>query len=168
MGEQGCDHLHGIGANMRKALADLSFPTLQRLAAKGVLRDGQVIRPTAPDGVGYKRLIVVRDGRVISMFEHRFVMEQALGRRLGSDEFVHHLDREKTNNDLDNLKVVSATEHYKLHRYHRLMKNPLSVTMVSPRPPSGSSGRFHDPPKGGSGNARTENHVKNQKPHERS
>lgn len=44
---------------------------------------------------GYVKLYL-DDGRVIE--EHRFVMEQYLGRRLHRDEVVHHLDHDKHNN----------------------------------------------------------------------
>jgi hypothetical protein len=46
------------------------------------------------------------------MDEHRFLMEQSLGRRLnGRMEQVHHIDGNKANNDLSNLKVVTPKEH---------------------------------------------------------
>ena len=46
---------------------------------------------------------------------HRAVAEEKYNRSLGSDEYVHHLDLNKTNNDPDNLVVLSASEHMKLH-----------------------------------------------------
>lgn len=48
--------------------------------------------------------------------EHRLVMERKLGRALRRDEHVHHIDGDKTNNDLSNLVVMSKSEHMKLHR----------------------------------------------------
>lgn len=45
------------------------------------------------------------------MDEHRFLMQQALGRKLGRFEFVHHIDGDKRNNALSNLKVVTPKEH---------------------------------------------------------
>jgi len=47
--------------------------------------------------------------------EHRLVMEQQLGRRLTEDEVVHHKDGDRLNNALDNLELMSAAEHSKLH-----------------------------------------------------
>lgn len=47
--------------------------------------------------------------------EHRYVMEQHLKRRLGSNEVVHHKDEDKTNNELSNLEVMSRSEHNRLH-----------------------------------------------------
>lgn len=48
--------------------------------------------------------------------QHRVRIEIKLGRRLTSSEVVHHLDGNKHNNSLRNLKVVSRAEHINLHR----------------------------------------------------
>lgn len=48
--------------------------------------------------------------------EHRLIMEQYLGRELKSSEIVHHIDGNKLNNDIKNLKVVTRKEHIALHR----------------------------------------------------
>jgi hypothetical protein len=66
----------------------------------------------APDGSGhftkkgYK--IIHVDGRRI--LEHRYVMEQHLGRRLTAEETVHHVrdEMEKPNNDITNLELWSS------------------------------------------------------------
>lgn len=47
--------------------------------------------------------------------EHRWLMEQELGRSLRPDEHVHHIDHVRDNNDVLNLQVLSATEHLRLH-----------------------------------------------------
>ena len=47
--------------------------------------------------------------------EHRYVMEQHLGRALRADEVVHHKDGNKLNNALDNLEIMSRAEHASLH-----------------------------------------------------
>jgi len=48
--------------------------------------------------------------------EHRLVMEKHLGRYLTKDEHVHHKDKNKKNNDISNLQLVSNSEHMKLHK----------------------------------------------------
>src|ERR1700690_1864168 len=53
------------------------------------------------------------DGRMIR--EHRWVMEQYLGRKLMSNEHVHHIDGNSRNNLIQNLVVLSNSEHQKLH-----------------------------------------------------
>ena len=47
--------------------------------------------------------------------EHRVVAEQILGRPLNSDEVVHHIDGNVRNNDPSNLRVMTQSEHIKLH-----------------------------------------------------
>ena len=51
-------------------------------------------------GIGTKR-----------MYEHRFVMEQKLGRKLLTSELVHHIDKNKQNNDLNNLELTDIKKH---------------------------------------------------------
>ena len=53
------------------------------------------------------------DGR--HQYKHRYVMEQYLGRRLRSDEHVHHIDHNRLNNDISNLEILSPEEHGRLH-----------------------------------------------------
>lgn len=67
--------------------------------------------PTGDHPQGY------RMGRVNrrKVLEHRYVMEQHLGRPLKPDELVHHIDGNKQNNDISNLALTSQTEHRKIH-----------------------------------------------------
>lgn len=43
-------------------------------------------------------------------------MEQYIGRKLLPNEVVHHIDKDKTNNDISNLLLLTQSEHSKLHR----------------------------------------------------
>lgn len=47
--------------------------------------------------------------------EHRLIMEKHLGRELRAEEIVHHKDRNRSNNDISNLRVVSRHEHSMIH-----------------------------------------------------
>jgi hypothetical protein len=47
--------------------------------------------------------------------EHRLVAEAALGRLLNSDEIVHHIDGDKSNNVASNLQVMTRADHVRLH-----------------------------------------------------
>lgn len=47
---------------------------------------------------------------------HRVIVEQREGRTLARNEVVHHVDRNKLNNDPANLVLLSRAEHTRLHR----------------------------------------------------
>ena len=51
--------------------------------------------------------------------EHRYIMEQYLGRKLNRYEVVHHKDGNKRNNDIENLVLMSLSEHSKEHGFKR-------------------------------------------------
>ncbi len=46
---------------------------------------------------------------------HRYNMACAIGRLLLPDEVVHHIDGNKSNNDIKNLQLMSKKEHSRLH-----------------------------------------------------
>ena len=47
--------------------------------------------------------------------EHRFIMEQSLGRKLTYNEVVHHKDGNQRNNKLSNLEVQTRSSHSSHH-----------------------------------------------------
>lgn len=51
---------------------------------------------------------------------HRYIMERYLGRKLNENEIIHHKDGNKLNNDINNLEVMTRSEHSKLHRLKEL------------------------------------------------
>lgn len=56
------------------------------------------------------------------MDEHRYLMQQHVGRQLDRFELVHHKDHNKRNNSIDNLEIVTPKEHALIH----LQKHPLT------------------------------------------
>lgn len=49
-------------------------------------------------------------------FEHRVVMERKLGRRLTSDEVVHHINGDTLDNRACNLELTTRSGHVDMHR----------------------------------------------------
>lgn len=65
---------------------------------------------------GYMRY--AKDGKL--RMEHRIVWEEAYG-KIEDGYFIHHIDFNKTNNDISNLQKVTALEHKRLHSGCRLV-----------------------------------------------
>lgn len=60
--------------------------------------------------------IAIREKRNSTKLEHRLVMEKHIGRRLKSHEVVHHIDHDRSNNDISNLMLFkNNSEHIKYH-----------------------------------------------------
>jgi|TARA_R100001530_G_scaffold903_2_gene1576 hypothetical protein len=67
------------------------------------------------DENGYNRIWV--DGKLC--FEHRVLVEKDLNCKLARDEYVHHINGNPSDNRLENLKVMSASEHTAYHNLER-------------------------------------------------
>lgn len=91
------------------ALCGIHYHRLAKLGRAHTIR--------RPDGQGYQdeRGYIYKciKGRRISF--HRWLMEQKLRRKLKRHEFVHHIDHNKSNNDINNLTVIESGKHSRLH-----------------------------------------------------
>lgn len=74
-------------------------------------RESQLARVTDVKPTTYRK----KFGR----HEHRAVAEQMIGRALLPGEHVHHIDGNKHNNSQENLQIMTASEHLKLHAQER-------------------------------------------------
>ena len=65
-------------------------------------------------GIGsIKKYTVIKvDGKYIR--EHRHVMQIHLGKKLEAHEHVHHINGDPTDNRIENLQVLTNSEHQKL------------------------------------------------------
>lgn len=74
-----------------------------------------------------KYIRVTIDGRRLP--EHRFVMEQLLGRQLSTREQVHHKNKDRHDNRPENLVVLDIVDHAKLHMKLRLQEKGQNATI---------------------------------------
>lgn len=63
----------------------------------------------------------IRISKTKSQDEHRLIMEEKLGRKLSSDELVHHKNEDKADNEPDNLELTNRSEHAKYHAIGRII-----------------------------------------------
>ena len=106
-------HYHKVRSVVAKHGKPRSRSGCKRGALNPSWKDGRSI-----DANGYIRILMPHhpgadsNGRVK---EHRWVMEQMLGRYLRSDEHVHHRDGDPRNNAMENLALTNCAAHVRLH-----------------------------------------------------
>lgn len=70
-------------------------------------------------GVGYSvkpsGYIEITMGENKGRLQHVVLMEAVIGRKLFSNECVHHIDHNKQNNSIENLQLMTRAEHSRLH-----------------------------------------------------
>ncbi len=88
--------------------------------AKGWMHQGMGVR------------FVMHRGR--EMLEHRVIMELHLGRELLSSEIIHHINRDRLDNRIENLQLMTNGQHTTLHNTGKSRKG-------QPQPPWTSAQR---------------------------
>jgi hypothetical protein len=63
----------------------------------------------------YKTITI--NGKAIRL--HRHIMQEHLGRKLSSNEHVHHINGDASDNRIENLITLSNSEHHKLEILNR-------------------------------------------------
>lgn len=76
-------------------------------------------RPIDPRATRYRQVAL---GGSAVILEHRAVMMAHLGRKLLSTEHVHHKNGIRTDNRIENLEVIPASEHARMHILERYSK----------------------------------------------
>jgi hypothetical protein len=61
--------------------------------------------------------------------EHVYMMSQHLGRPIAKNEIVHHINEDRLDNRLENLQVMTRSEHHSLH--HRGVIKTGSIAALS-------------------------------------
>lgn len=60
------------------------------------------------------------------VYEHRYIMEKYLERPLKRNEIIHHIDGDKTNNNINNLKLMTKNKHDAMEANKRWEDSPHS------------------------------------------
>lgn len=88
-------------------------------------------RPWRQTGTKYLRRInkITRNVEYL----HRQLMEKHIGRKLEEGEVVHHIDGNKRNNNINNLELLTHSEHSTQHIIERNEKENLHVRAANIR-----------------------------------
>lgn len=78
--------------------------------------DGKVKINNSFGHIGAGGYVQFHPTKGVKMFAHRVMMEKHLKRNLRKEEFIHHINGIRNDNRIENLLVVSRTEHIKIHQ----------------------------------------------------
>lgn len=102
-----------LGSGMRGQRRTFSDEHRAALKAAAAVRGEAMARGVSIKPNGY---VEITRGENKGRSQHRVIAEQVIGRALTSDEVVHHKDHNRSNNNPNNLEVMSRAAHTSLHR----------------------------------------------------
>ena len=96
----------------RHKLCRMHLDRLEKFGDVGIV--GEKIRSKGEGSINTKGYKVITINKK-EVKKHRYVMELYLGRKLNIWEQIHHINENKLDNRIENLMIVSANEHAKIH-----------------------------------------------------
>ena len=101
-----------LGSGLRGKKRVFSAAHKARIAESRLRHSAMFARGVSVSSGGY---FVITRGEHKGRSEHRVIIEHKIGRRLRTDEHVHHIDGNKQNNAPSNLRVMTGSDHMRIH-----------------------------------------------------
>jgi len=98
--------IHHFSYKCEKMFTQLGLKSHKRYCGKQII---------GVDGQGYEYFIHNSKFKYI----HRHNMEIQIGRKLETQEVVHHKDGNKRNNSIENLELMNRADHSRLHQINK-------------------------------------------------